>query len=97
MQLQGNIFSNLESFEKNCTDDLKKYINNFIKVIDNFKTNINMKESVRKINNIIDGQEDNKNFAEDNKSLVTSLKRHLYKEYSTDLNYYMDNFDFLKK
>ena len=97
MELQGNIFSDLEEFEKDCTEDIKKYILEFIRVINNFKTNITFTESDMKIINSINGNEDNKKFAEEHKSLTTGPKRHLFKEYSQDINRYMENFDFLKK
>jgi hypothetical protein len=45
----------------------------------------------------IDGKKDNEIFSKENKSLMTGPKRNLFKEYSQDLNYYMENFDILKK
>ena len=44
----------------------------------------------------IDGERDNKEFAEKNKTLMTGPKRNLYKEYSQDVNYYAEHFDIVK-
>ena len=97
MNVQGNIFAAEEELERECTNDLKKYLNNFLQSIDSCKNKIIIKESDLKIINDIDGESDNKQFAEKNKSLMTGPKRNLYKEYCQDLNYYMEHFECLKK
>ena len=97
MNLQGNIFAAEEELEKECTNDLKKYLLSFIKSIDTAKNKIIILDT--EINQIeaIDGDIDNKQFAEKNKSLMTGPRRNLYKEYCQDLNYYMEHFECLKK
>ena len=98
MKIQGNIFASEEELERECTNELKKYINQFFKCIENFKNNIILlTDSDKEIINAINGDADNKQFAEKNKSLITAPKRNLFKEYSQDLNYYMEHFDCLKK
>jgi len=97
MKIQGNIFASQEELERECTNELKTYINNFIKSMENFRNGIAIKESDKEIVNSINGNTDNKQFAEKNKSLMTGPKRNLFKEYSQDLNYYMEHFDCLKK
>ena len=45
----------------------------------------------------MDGNKDNIIFVEQNKSLMSRPKKNLFEEYIPDLNYYFENFDFLKK
>ena len=97
MNVQGNIFAYEEEFEKECTNDIKLYLLSFLKSIDSFKNSINMSDSDLEIINEINGEKDNNIFAENNKSLMTGPKRNLYKEYSQDLNYYIEHFDCIKK
>ena len=96
METQGNIFASQESIERDCTNDLKDYFNQYFRILkDIFK---NFKLSEEDLNTIekIDGEQDNKSFAEKNKSLMTGPKRNLYKEYCQDLSYYTQHFDFIK-
>jgi len=97
MNVQGNIFASEEELERECTNELKKYMLSFIKSIDTAKNKIIILDT--EINQIeaIDGDIDNKQFAEKNKSLMTGPRRNLYKEYCQDLNYYMEHFECLKK
>ena len=97
MKIQGNIFASQEELERDCTNELKIYINQFMASIESFRNNLKITESDKEIINAINGNTDNKQFAEQNKSLMTGPKRNLFKEYSQDLNYYMENFEFLKK
>ena len=97
MKIQGNIFASEEELERECTNELKLYINKFIKAMETFRNNIIITDNDKEIINAIDGDTDNKQFAEKNKSLMTGPKRNLFKEYSQDLNYYMEKFECLKK
>ena len=97
MKIQGNIFASQEELERECTNELKYYINKFIKVMETFRNNIIITEEDKEIINAIDGDTDNKQFAEKNKSLMTGPKRNLFKEYSQDLNYYLEKFECLRK
>ena len=97
MNVQGNIFAYEEEFEKECTNDIKQYFLSFLKSFDTFKNSINISDSDLEIINEINGEKDNNIFAEKNKSLMTGPKRNLYKEYSQDLNYYIEHFDCVKK
>ena len=97
MNVQGNIFACHEDLEKECTNELKKYLNEFIGYIEECRNSIVFSESDRKVINAINGDTDNQKFAEKNKSLMTGPKRNLFKEYSQDLNYYMEHFDCIKK
>ena len=65
--------------------------------MEDFRNNIEITEEIKKQVNLIDGNTDNIQFAEKNKSLMTGPKRNLFKEYSQDLNYYMEHFDCVKK
>ena len=96
MEVQGNIFASEEELEKECTDDLKGYFTSFFDAINNFSNNIKISQDNYQIIDAINGEHDNKSFAEKNKSLMTGPKRNLYKEYSQDLNYYVEHFDILK-
>jgi len=97
VDLQGHVFATMEEFERNCTNDLKGWLKNLVKSMDAFKKNIEFSKDEIKIIEDMDGIRDNQIFAEQNKSLMTGPKRNLFKEYSQDLNHYMENFDFLKK
>jgi len=93
---QGNIFADREEQERECTDDLKKYFKQYISSFENFFKNFKMCEEDINIIEKINGDADTKSFAESKKSLMTEPKRNVYKEYSIDINYYVDNFDILK-
>jgi len=97
MNVQGNIFAAEEELERECTNLLKGYLKDFFKLADSFKNKLIITETELKIIDEIDGESDNKQFAEKNKSLMTGPKRNLYKEYCQDLNYYMEHFECLKK
>ena len=97
MNVQGNIFASQEELERDCTNELKKYLNEYIGFIEETRDKIVFTESDKAILNAIDGDTDNKSFAEKNKSLMTGPRRNLFKEYSQDLNYYMEHFDCIKK
>jgi hypothetical protein len=96
MEEQGNIFADKEELERECTDDLKTYFKLYIKYIENFLKDFKLPEKDINIIESIDGSEDTKSFAESNKSLMTGPKRNMYKEYSIDLNYYVENFEIVK-
>ena len=96
MEVQGNIFASEEELERDCTNDFKNYLLRFVGVCKDFFNDFQLTSSQEKIIEEIDGDKDNKEFAEKNKSLMTGPKRNLYKEYSQDFNYYMEHFDFLK-
>jgi len=96
MELQGNIFASEEELERECTDELRKYFQQFFEILSGFLKTFNIPQE--KIENIekINGDIDIKSFAEKNKSLMTGPQRHLYREYSLDMNYYSDHFDIVK-
>ena len=94
---QGNIFSMIEYFDQEWTDDLKSYLKKFIDGINKFQKDIEFNESdIKKIEEM-DGEKDIQNFIEQNKSLMESPKRSLFEQYKKDMDYYMRNFKFLKK
>ena len=95
MDFQGNIFASEEEFERECTNELKEYLLEFINIIKNFKIKIELNEEEMKTVNEIDGNIDIKTFAEKNKSLA-SLKRYTFEEYSQNFSYYITNFNCLK-
>ena len=97
MKIQGNIFASEEELERECTNELKDYISNFMKAMETFRNNIIITDLDKEIINSIDGDTDNKQFAEKNKSLMTGPKRNLFIEYSQDLNYYLEKFECLRK
>ena len=94
---QGNIFSMIECFDQEWTDDLKSCLKKFIDGINKFQKDIEFNESdIKKIEEM-DGEKDIQNFIEQNKSLMESPKRSLFEQYKKDMDYYMQNFKFLKK
>ena len=96
MEFQGNIFASEEEFERECTDELKNYFKKFIGILQDIFKNFNLSSDQLTIIEEINGEKDNKSFAEKNKSLMTGPKRNLYKEYAQDLNYYCEHFDCIK-
>ena len=97
IEIQGNIFASEEELERECTNEFKKYLKEFICICQNFFKDFEMTEGELQIIEDIDGDLDNKEFAEKNKTLMTGPKRNLYKEYSQDLNYYTEHFDIIKE
>ena len=91
MEFQGNIFASEEEFERECTDELKNYFKKFIGILQDIFKNFNLSSEQLTIIEEINGEKDNKSFAEKNKSLMTGPKRNLYKEYAQDLNYYCEH------
>ena len=96
MEFQGNIFASEEEFERECTDELKNYFKKFIGILQDIFKNFNLSSEQLTIIEEINGEKDNKSFAEKNKSLMTGPKRNLYKEYAQDINYYCEHFDSIK-
>ena len=97
VDMQGHIFAYEDEFEKESTNEFKRYLNKFIDEIKTFQNCLTLDDNnIKKIEEI-DGKKDNEIFSRDNKSLMTGPNRNLFKEYSQDMNYYMENFDFLKK
>ena len=97
MEIQGNIFASEEELERECTNEFKKYLKEFLSVCKNFFKDFEITKEEEKLIEDIDGDHDNKEFAEKNKTLMTGPKRNLYKEYSQDLNYYSEHFDIIKE
>ena len=97
IELQGHLFSIMEEFERNCTNDLSLVFKTMSEKITTFKDGIELNESELKKFEEMDGTKDNQIFSEKNKSLIQGPKRNLFKEYSQDLNHYFESFDFLKK
>ena len=97
IELQGHLFSIMEEFERNCTNDLSSLFKTMSEKITTFKDGIELNESELKKFEEMDGTKDNQIFSEKNKSLIQGPKRNLFKEYSQDLNHYFESFDFLKK
>ena len=96
MEEQGNIFADKEELERECTNDLRKYFQTYIKYFENFLKNFTITENDMNIIEKMNGENDTKSFAESNKSLMTGPKRNVYKEYSLDINFYAENFDIVK-
>ena len=92
MEFQGNIFASEEEFERECTDELKNYFKKFIGILQDIFKNFNLSSEQLTIIEEINGEKDNKSFAEKNKSLMTGPN----KEYAQDINYYCEHFDSIK-
>jgi len=97
LKLQGHVFALMDQFERDCTDELKSSLQTFSKEINTFVQGIQITKAENKVIEDINGGNDNKLFTYENKSLKTGPKKNLFKEYSQDLNYYFENFSFLKK
>lgn len=94
---QGNIFCTIEELERDFIDDLKSYLLKFIEGIKKFQKDIEFNESEIKKIEEIDGEKDIQSFTEQNKSLMDNPKKALFEQYKPDMNYYMQNFKFLRK
>ena len=81
MELQVNIFVSEEELERECTNELKSYFKQFIGYLTDFLKDFNLPQDKKDIIENINGELDNKCFAEENKSLMTGPKRNLYIEY----------------
>ena len=97
MEVQGNIFASIEELERECTNEFKRYLKQLINICKDFFKTFEITPEEQKIIEDIDGDRDNKEFAEKNKTLMTGPKRNLYKEYAQDLNYYTEHFDIVKE
>ncbi len=100
MEVQGNIFASEEEFERECIDELKDYFTRFFNALTDFSNNFKLSQDNYQIIENISVDHDTKSLVEKNKSLMTGgseqPKRILYKEYSPDLNYYIEHFNYLK-
>ena len=94
---QGSIFCTIEELERDFIDDLKSYLLKFIEGIKKFQKDIEFNESEIKKIEEIDGEKDIQSFTEQNKSLMDNPKKALFEQYKPDMNYYMQNFKFLRK
>ena len=83
--------------ERDFIDDLKSYLLKFIEGIKKFQKDIEFNESEIKKIEEIDGEKDIQSFTEQNKSLMDNPKKALFEQYKPDMNYYMQNFKFLRK
>ena len=97
MTIKMNLFSFIEELDRDYTNELKFNLKKYLKSIESFKNNISMDAPEIEIINAMDGNDDNKKFVEKNKSLEKGYERQSFKEYCQDINYYMENFDCLKK
>ena len=94
---EGYHFYILEEFERKCTNDLKSYIKMIVNNFNVFRKDIEFKESELKLIEEINGNNDIQIFSKMNKSLIRAPKRIVFKHYKIDMNYYMENFNSLKK
>ena len=94
---QGSIFCIIEEMERDYIDDLKSCLLKFIEGIKKFQKDIEFNESEIKKIEEIDGEKDIQSFTEQNKSLIDNPKKALFEQYKPDMNYYMQNFKFLRK
>jgi hypothetical protein len=67
LDLQGHVFAIMEEFERDCTNDLKRWLKKFADHMNNFRNGIEMNEIEMKQIEEMDGIKDNKIFAEQNK------------------------------
>lgn len=88
IELQRNIFSSDEEFERDCTNEIKIYLNNFISFYKNFlkKSEID-KEIIDEIDKI-DGIRDNQIFAAKNRTIMNCPPRIEFIEYNQDIDTY---------
>ena len=88
IELQRNIFSSDEEFERDCTNEIKIYLKNIISFYDDFleKTIID-KEIIDEIEKI-DGIRDNQIFAAKNRTIMSCPSRIEFIEYNQDIDTY---------
>ena len=88
IELQRNIFSSDEEFERDCTNEIKIYLKNIISFYDDFlKKTIIDKEIIDEIEKI-DGIRDNQIFAAKNRTIMSCPSRIEFIEYNQDIDTY---------
>lgn len=95
IELQRNIFNTEEEFERDCTNEIKKYLKQIISLYEELLQKGPIKKELIDCIDNIDGTIDNQIFAEKNRSAITCPGRIPYIEYSEDSEYY-SNFEVVK-
>ncbi len=88
IELQRNIFSSEEEFERDCTNDLKNYLK---KIIDSYNELLSIDSIDKEIIDVldeVDGVTDNQVFAAKNRNIITCPPRIEFSEYIQDINKY---------
>ena len=90
MELQGNIFASEDEFERDCTNEFKKFVIDFITHCKNFFKDFEINPDIQQKIDNIDGAKDNKEFAEkykdDDKIINTSKNISVEKNMSKNMN-----------
>ena len=88
IELQRNIFSSDEEFERDCTNEIKIYLKNIIFFYEEFLKKIDIdKELIDEIEKI-DGMRDNQIFAAKNRTIMSCPSRIEFMEYNQDIDTY---------
>ena len=88
IELQRNILSSDEEFERDCTNEIKKYLKNLISFYEEFLKHIEFdKEIIDEIDKI-NGIRDNQIFAAKNRTIMSCPSRIEFIEYNQDIDTY---------
>ena len=90
IELQRNILSSEEEFERDCTIELKNYLKQMISFYNDFLKKGEVDDEIIEIVEKIDGTRDNKIFAEENRSIFACPPRIEFIEYNQDLDLYLN-------
>jgi hypothetical protein len=95
IELQRNILSLEEEFERDCTSEIKKYLKKMISFYSDFLKKATIDAEGLEIIEEVDGTRDNQIFAEENRTIYACPPRVEFQEYTQELEIYL-NFDLIK-
>jgi hypothetical protein len=95
IELQRNIMSSEEEFERDCTNELKYYLKQVISFYNDFLKKGVANEEMLDVIEKMDGIRDNQVFAEENRTIFSCPPRIEFIEYNQNLGIYL-NFEVIK-
>ena len=88
IELQRNIFSSEEEFERDSTNEIKQFLKEILSFYEDFLKNSKIDEEIYDILEKIDGVKDNQIFAENNRTIMTCPSRIQFCEYTQNIELY---------
>jgi hypothetical protein len=88
IELQRNIFSSEEEFERDCTNELRRYFKKIISFYNDLLKNSSVDKEITDILEKINGTRDNQIFAANNRTIMSCPSRIEFVEYNQDVDAY---------
>ena len=88
IELQRNIFSSEEEFERDCTNELRNYLKKITSFYNDLLESIPVDKEIIDILEKIDGNRDNQIFAANNRTIMSCPSRIEFIEYNQDIDTY---------